>query len=765
MKLKTIARTSMIWALSLSIAIPQSAMATPNGKSVFSIFEDDEDTGIIPSNPTIPNPNNGNNGNNSGNNNGNGNNNGGNNNNGNNNNNNNNGGSFFPGNGQRPGQNNNNNNGFNNGFNNNNNNNGKTTMSKAQVTEAYQCPLFTSTAHADLIKSIDELTKQVNTTPECQQDTNVKTIETNNNTIKTSIQTLEKLMSASSGDPSVAVSADGVTTAMTQALNALGGIGDVLNNQSFLNSNCGRQTMSAGKALLSFNDMVNGLTPYALFAVAMNPAFSAAVPFVVGATIATTGISIIGKMMDEKSIDLNNSAQREAVLVNICQYTKVAKKVRFMQLAQSGKIDKITNELNSEIDLYSAQIASREQKISKLLAYRTSKYNEIDTVEKQAGADRQDISSVEEQIDKNKDDFTTCTFARELVNWAADGKSFPASVYVNLDRASQQSDRTTKLKVLAERTLHENSMRKLVQLGNQTLVDDSVLKSCAEVGRSWMSSIRRSVSLTGNLAYQQKNSLESELSQNTEYREWKAKYVLFEQQKTTIQRVSKVMEQLSQDDSIINRSELAQKMAILKAGLFGRTKAVQFIGGKPPVLQWMEHTKSKHDMSVAAFIKEMESLRQGSWSLTDTGKMKNAKALPKGGYYYPSEQRNRDEAYMKDLSNLNLNVLPLGSREHDRACQALENAWVDWAASLDHLGAIQFFCDMIDPVLDVNMDPRVLQGCRGNLKLSGVEVYPSLVSSAKDTLIRGGYKKDASIVSKRLKELQCPVPSITVMNE
>ncbi|MNS60440.1 hypothetical protein D3C72_934390 [compost metagenome] len=762
MKLKTIARTSMIWALSLSMAIPHSAYAGVNGKSVFSIFEDDDDTadtGIIPSNPNIPNGNNnGNNGNNNNNNNNNGNNNGGFNNNNNNNNGNNNGGSFFPGNGQRPGGNNNNGN-----FNNNNNNNPpKVTMSKANVAEAYQCPLFSSTAHADLIKSIDELTKQVSITPDCAQDTSVKSIETNNKTIKTSIESLETMMKAA--DPNT-VSVEAVSAAMTGALQALGSIGDMINSQSFLNSACGKQTMSAGKVLLSFNDMVNGLTPYALFAVAMNAALAPALPFVVAGAIATTGISVLGKMFDEKSIDLNNPNHREAVLVNVCQYTKVAKKVRFMQLAQSGKIDKITSELSQEVDLYSAQINDRSRKISELLKYRTSVVSDISSVENQLNNDRQDISGVEEQIAKNNDDFTTCTFARELVNWAADGKSFPASAIVNLDRASQQADRTTKLKVLNEKTLHENSMRKIVALGDKSLVEDATLKSCAEVGRSWMAGIRRSVKLTSDVVYYRRNQLENELNQNAEYREWKAKYTMFEQQKLTIQRVSKVMEQLSQDDSIINRSELAQKMTLLKAGLFGRTKSVQFIGGKPPVLQWIEHTKTKHDMAVAAFTTEIESLRNGAWSLTDTGRNIGVKALPKGGYYVPSEQRNRDENFKKDLSNLNLKTLPLGSREHDVACQYLENAWVDWAASLDHLGAIQFFCDMIDPVLDVNMDPRILEGCRGNVKLNGTTVYPSIVNQAKQTLIRGNFKKDASIISARLKELQCPIPSVTVMNE
>lgn len=223
------------------------------------------------------------------------------------------------------------------------------------------------------------------------------------------------------------------------------------------------------------------------------------------------------------------------------------------------------------------------------------------------------------------------------------------------------------------------------------------------------------------------------------------------------------MQELAKDNSIIDRSELAQRMTNLKSGLFGSRSSWGF--GKPPVLAWIDHTKKMHDQAISAFLTGVREVRRGSYSLTPAGRGQHYKVLPSGHMIIDHKMQEDSHKISQALANVNLRELPVGSREHEIMCQNLESAWLDWAAAIDHVGAIQFFCDMIDPVLDAKMDTSVMHACRGNTQLNGNTYIKSVVDQSKDTLIRKGYQAEATLISQKMKSLQCPVPAISVMND
>ncbi|UOF00035.1 hypothetical protein [Bdellovibrio reynosensis] len=654
---------------------------------------------------------------------------------------------------------------------NNNNNSGKKTtsanassngtrMGVAKVPDAYSCPLFDNRPHTELLAAIDSLSKEVKASPECAGVPSAKTLEDNGNQIKESIATLQKLMQSQDASE---VNVTQIDQSMSAALAAVGNLGDIVNNNNFLNSKCGRQTMSTGKVLLALNDVINGMAPYALFAVSMSAALAPALPFVIGGAIATSGISAISKMIDQNTLDMTNPEHRKAVLQNTCQFTKVAKKVRFMQLAQSGKIDKITQELERNVELYNSRFGNPSRELSGLLRYRELKSKTNEEIQKRIASDRSDLAAVEEQVSSNNDDIMVCTLGNELVNWAADGKSFPASAFLNLDAVTSQGDRSQRLQATTMKTLHATSIRRIAELAPKAYEDESNLRACAQSTRTWITGVRQAISATGSLLAKNRTDLEAELSGNAEYRQWKLQYNLIETEKLTIKRVEKAMQELAKDNSIVDRSELAQRMVLLKSGLFGSRSAWGF--GNPPVLAWINHTKTMHDQAVAAFSTGVRAVRNGSYSLTDAGRGKHVKYTISGMPYTDPKVQVEANQIMQTLSNINLTNLPLGSREQEIVCQQLESAWLDWSAAIDHIGAIQFFCDMIDPVLDVKMDSSVMNACRGNTQLNGSTLVKSTVQNAKDTLVRKGFQADANLISQKLKALQCPMPAVSVMNQ
>lgn len=635
-----------------------------------------------------------------------------------------------------------------------------TSMTVARVPEAYSCPLFENRPHAELIAAIDSLNKEVKASPECSGTPSAKSLEENGSTIKDNIATLQKLMSAT--DPTQANTAQ-IDQSITAALAAVGNLGDIVNNNNFLNSKCGRQTMSTGKVLLALNDVINGLAPYALFAVSMNAALAPALPFVIGGAIATSGISAITKMIDQNTLDMSNPEHRRAVLQNTCQYTKVSKKVRFMQLAQSGKINKITQELENSVDLYNARFGNPTGELSALLKYRDTATKTTQALEQQLSSDLADMQTIEAQASSNSDDLMVCTLTNELVNWAKDGKTFPASAFLNLEAATAQGDRAAKLQAVTMKSLHLNSMRRIADSASKAFDQDSALKQCAQAGRSWLAGIRQTINMTSAIIDKSKVDLETELTRNSDYRQWKNQYYRIELQKVTIKRVEKAMQELAKDNSIIDRSELAQRMVNLKSGLFGSRSAWGF--GKPPVLAWINHTKKIHDQAISAFITSIAAVHAGSYSLTPRGLGKGEVITPMGGLYIDPKIKKESEAIANSLSNINLKELPVGSRKHELMCQSLESAWLDWSAAIDHLGAIQFFCDMIDPVLDVKMDSAVMKACRGVAHLNGTTYQNSVVNQAKGVLISKGYQRQANLISQKLKAIQCPMPAVSVMNQ
>ncbi|WP_253721016.1 hypothetical protein [Bdellovibrio bacteriovorus] len=738
MKLKYVKRSAMAFAISASFIIPHApqtvlaASANTSSSSGFplDLFPEDDagDTGLFPTTPSVPKGNqNSNNNNNNGNSNG------------------------GSGSSTRPPS---------SSSSNTRPTSTGTKMGAARVAEAYSCPLFDNRPHAELIAAIDSLNKEVKASPECTGSPSAQAIEKNGDQIKNSIASLQQIMAA---QDAAMVNTAQIDQSMTAALAAVGSLGDIINNNNFLNSKCGRQTMSTGKVLLAMNDVINGLAPYALFAVSMNAALAPALPFVIGGVVATSGISAIAKMIDANTLDMTNPDHRKAVLQNTCQYTKVAKKVRFMQLAQSGKISKITQELEKEVDLYKKKFTTPTRELSQLLTYREAVMKNTSAIEAQIANDRADIMTVDNQITQNPDNLMVCTLGNELVNWARDGKTFPASAFLNLEAATAQGDRGQKLQASTMRNLHNSSMKRIADSASKVYDDEGALKACASASRSWMNGVRQAVSLTTSIIANSKVSLESELSRNSEYTQWKAQYTRIEVEKVTIKRVEKAMQELSKDTSIIDRSELAQRMVNLKSGLFGSRSAWGF--GAPPVQAWIDHTKSMHDQAISAFVTSMSAVRNGSYSLTKSGRNQDIKSTPAGGMYRDPKIQVESAKIAKELSNLNLTELPLGSREQELMCQYLESAWLDWSAAIDHLGAVQFFCDMIDPVLDVKMDSAVLTSCRGNQQLNGTTFRKSTVLMAQDVLVRKGYKADAALIKQKLDALQCPMPAVSVMNQ
>lgn len=638
--------------------------------------------------------------------------------------------------------------------------NGK--MRTANVAAEYSCPLFDNKPHAELLAAIDSLSNEVKISQECSNNPSVASLVQNADSLKSTVNSLKEIVNAPDAE---SVNVQDIDQKVTAAIQATQTLGTIINNNSFLSSACGRQSMKSGKALLAFNDILNGLSPYALMAVSMNAALAPALPYVIGGIVVTSGISAMSKMIDQNTLDMTNADHRTAVLVNTCQFMKVARKVRFMQLAQSGRIDRITAELEKNVQLYNSQFGKPSKELNQLLALKSSVDRTLVENEEQLKEDQSSLSDLQKQLSSSNDDMMMCMLGAEMVALTSDGVSFPASVYTNLEVTARNTN-GNKLQVASLKSLNTTSIKKISLLAQKVDSDETAVSACATTVKSWIAGHKQAIQLTSGMIQSQKQSVERQLSENTEYRMWKTQFDRLQLEKLTVTRVEKAMTELAKDNSIIDRSELDQRMSLLKAGLFGRRGSWAF--GKSPVQAWLDHTKSMHDRSVSSFLSGVEVLNNTAYNLSYNQKMEEFRQrlmkakVPMVDYGTLSAIQAEALRASKNMATLTLNNLPLGSRENELVCGQLETAWLDWSAAMDHLGATQFFCDMIDPVLDVKVDKAIVSYCRGSENVTATQ--RTAVSQAKDLLVRKGYQASASIVSKKMKELNCPLPPVSVMN-
>lgn len=657
--------------------------------------------------------------------------------------------------------------------------NGRPSIQVAEVPEEYSCPLFDNRPYENLNLAIDSLTQAMNAAPECRTSGSpampgsnngqavTETVDQNAKALRDAVKSLNGFLQ----NPDTATdNLAGMEQNITAAITAANNIGGILSNNALLNSRCGREMMGTGKVLLAVNDILNSLAPFALLAVAVNPGLGMAMKFAItGGTIATSSISAIAKMIDQGTIDMTNPEHRKAVLKNTCQYTKVARKVRFMQLAQSGQIQKITEELNKSVRAYEARFSRKSAELEDMVTYKSSTDQMALDIDAQLKKDKADLAQIEGQMNEaaTNTDYV-CMIAQEMVRQSAraDVNVFPATLIQNLDQAVEFSETEMNAQIAGLKNLNEASRRRLTSLLSKVQGDDqAAIKYCADTARAWVGGLKQALKLTVDMTNTERKEVDAELGQNSEYKQWAVQSKKLNAEKQNVNRVTSVMKELSKDNSVIDRSEMDQRMSLLKSSLFGVRGSWSL--GKSPIRAWIDHTKGLYEQRASSFINNISELKSQSWLMTQTGQMKTD---------YRKSMSERDRQLLDDvnasntLSNINAETIPVGTRQHEIACQILETAWLDWSAAIDHIGAAEFMCDMIDPYLDNKVEASLISTCRGQVGLDGRQYTASAIQAAKNDLTSPRARMNnkslrdwALLLGGKMKSLSCPLPAVNVM--
>lgn len=608
---------------------------------------------------------------------------------------------------------------------------------------------------------------------------------------------------------------------MAIAVNAGNILGQIFSNNALLNSRCGKAISGTGETLLAINDLLNSLSPLALAASAFAPGIGTAAQFAItGGSLATGAIANVVNLVNQGKLDMNNPQIRRAVLKNTCLFTKIARKAHFMQLAASNQIQVLNQELERERKKPVESFETSNPEMKKDIEYRESVEQQASVVELQRKKDGFELSALEmESRAYEGDELTLCLRAQELVRLSAAFDQnytgpysraqliFPMSLIINLNTAlcltnTSQNGSTIPVDVYQcqsgyntgvgssfppiggipqdptqpppsesgspERDILIKSLRATNGISRQRLSalepkvldnDPNAIRYCATIAKTWIKALRQIHGVTGQIINGERARLEDTLRQDPAYATWLERSQAAKAEEQTISRVARVMKELAKDNSVIDRSELDQRMSLLQGALFGYRGTWL---SHSPIDQWLTHTLKLHTTRVASFNENIRQLQIGSGRLRVGGAAQFAGTTGTGVLRYAG--------YDDNLDAMTIDKVVPGTRGHEVACQLLKTTWLDWSASVDHLGASSFMCDMIDEYIDNKVQSGIAQFCRGEIGFDSRQLRPSRIQLAHHALVNpvangGKSARDwAILVSKKVQDLKCPMPPVSVMN-
>ncbi len=667
------------------------------------------------------------------------------------------------------------------------------TVTAAQVPNEFYCPLFESNPYDTIFKALDTLSSSMKVSTECQQQSNQYNDYTSDSEKIRNVVTQLKQLQA---DPNLlaSTSSQDIERTIQDAVTGVTNIANNLSNNKLLNKNCTSSQTSIGKGLVAVSDIFSNLAPIGLAFAAVNPAVGIATKLaLMGGVYASSAIKGFDQYIKANSIDISSSEVRKAVLQNTCQFVKVKQKIDFLQLGEDGRINDIEGNLFKNIEAFRARYNSSSSTLTSIMQYKYQTEKYVADVESKIADDKYNLNFYNAKVvAASEDKERICLVGSSMAKKSKDTETFPASVVRNLETAvevsklnttSSSSDASTITtlgsgtvdpKVQAEYDelylAFNKSRNRLGVLAAKAMGDsldaDKSVPLCAEETKIFVKRIYEIIVYSEKLVNQEIVEVEKQLSQNDEYKIWNAQYVKLKSEKSSLSRVVKVLKEMSRPDAVYIRSELDQRLQELKASLFRANTIFGVSTGKSPVYAWLDNNMDMHRTSLSKFTDILKLLQKGTFQLTKDNKTA-VKNEPKKSAEEMDKALTQDLGSLSKLANLTIKALPSGSRQHEIACQQLQEGYLYYKASKDYLGSAQFMCDMIDPYVG-DTSEQIIKICRG-----GKTFNSNVKSQIQERVDKMKNKTSASTLSVddygrlmnvKRGELKCPVASINVVD-
>lgn len=688
-----------------------------------------------------------------------------------------------------------NNNGFGNNYGNNGNNYAGTPVTgnnirTANVPGQYSCPLFENNSYQDLNFAIASLTNAIqNVADECNSSqSSIAGIQKTNEEVRAAVQALQGYVTA----PETGyANTNGLQDNVTKVVTGIDRLTDVFKNSTSLTKTCGREDLSWGKVALELNNVINSASPFLLLLLASNPALSLTVKgTIMGTVVASNAVTAMSEVILANTIDMKVPENRNAVLQNTCQFTKVARKVKYIQLAQTKKFDALNKELNENLNTLATQLqfSGFDSSANSLYNTRGAIRNNVGAIQARVRADKEAVDEIYQRIQTaNNDPYLICYEGKLLADLVStNDNSFPDSVsngildaydqnnYLkNIDltgfefdfgrrRDSQdEADRKLKAKVLS--LIGRYQQLKIAVSKFPSPPTPTTVAACGATTMAFLGQIRSMNNETTKIMVNDLDQFEDELSKDPEYIKWKERFEKVSVERENTSRMARVLRELtSGGGASYNRSEFNEAANRLKRSLMGQRSVYYVLKGNSPVYAWLDYKYTEFARAKGRFEQSMQEIVSKALYITKTGRG----IYPKGAYNQ-NAQILEDFKLADSLQILNKQTIPSGSKQHEHVCIDLEKAVKDYSESLDHLSATSFMCDMIYEHLDNSADTRIKTFCQGFVNYTGQQTMrqKSVLERAMMAFDKKPNAKSLSpnqkydLLTKKMVEIGCRLPT------
>jgi hypothetical protein len=667
----------------------------------------------------------------------------------------------------------------------NNNNKGYVVnagMDVADVDEEFNCPLFENKAYETILDSLDKLNAAIIKAKECPNSPSISSVTDSTKKIQDAVTALKPYFD----HPEKAyANTSNIEDAIRNAVSGVDVITQSLANPAFRESACGKAVTQTGGAMNALTNIVNALGPYALLGLSVAPGLSMAVKGTALTLVAgTTAFKEYSELVSSRKLDMGNLDDWKAVVLNTCAYTRVTKKLQYIEDYESGLLSALDNtkvenkteqilpaEVRQSTINFQKKYGQRQDHLGQLIALSLQDRAKLSKIAKTIDEGKVKLQSIDTQIgDDRNDQEVMCSFGTRLANQAKDPKIFPKALMDSIEPLYAFKNVVDPDNYVGLNETFKRLVTVLQGFNDRSLNTNNAVQQCASKTRSLLDILNRTV-----IAYEQalKNvdaAREAELSKNSDYRKWKEEYQnLVTQRKMGIQLYS-VMKNIVNSPSVL-KTYLSQRHAILKAALFnpipGAGKIPVVTNGKPPVLDWLEATLAWHKNELALFDEYLKYLRVNLYNIKSR-QLNGNKATPiTDPKMLGQAYRGADDYSLFNVKNFNLND-PVQQNEHKLTCQTLRNAWKEWARAVNNMDSVGQFCEMIDSSLDINVDTRIIKFCRGSLEAinyvtkpepSKVGIAISQVLTPNPALGNKSLEQMAMTVLNAMQSMQCDKPS------
>ncbi len=621
----------------------------------------------------------------------------------------------------------------------------------------FRCNLFENTDTADILSAVNSLNQAVGS-PSCGGGSgiNVQGVQDNNKKISDAVKALQGFLE--NPETVQPESASAIVNNVDIAIRAANALATTFASTDVMNKNC-RDQMSGGQVALALNDIVNGLTPYALMAATMTGG-TAAIPFIVGGSAITGALSSMNKIVTENSTKINDAQVRRAVVENTCQFIRLDQKYKFLIKNRDEQVSKISKEVTNSQRTFSAKISSLSKPLNNLVLRKNALSSTSLEIDNDLGNAVAQLAMDKAFVTSTTDDIKICQIGIQLASMTQESGSYVNTMLGSVDKAMIAYGSTSIAEARALKFSGQIAVNSLNQFASTQFTMNSDFSGCAKATKSFVETVEQSAGLSKRIVKLAQDKLDKELKASPDYNQFQSHLMALNQKQLQAERVTGSLDNLKKYATSFSQSEIDAEMDRLRAGLFGQ----RTMGINSPVMAWFSYTQGLHRSSVTKFKEGLASVRNRAYAMTKSGQ--DPVNTTMGGLIVNRRQMDQDWDNAFQLRLFDAANLKNGTTEYTNACRELQDVWNRWTAAVDHLSALESFCSMIEPyIYDNRQEDRVLvQMCRGGQSTAsfyGVStVSDSTLQQMKNTLVKEHTSEWALLLKTKVDALACPQPSL-----